>query len=178
MNKIIEEMLNSLYPKSNEEKKNALKEVIQEIALCGLSRGGFFHKAAFYGGTALRIFYGLDRFSEDLDFSLMKPDDKFDLKGFFPYLENEFQAYGFDLKIELKEKIVDSAIRSAFIKGNTKEHWLKIYHGGDQIPKNEVLKIKFEIDTDPPEGATYERRYRLLPSPYEINLYDGPSLFA
>ncbi len=178
MNKIIEEMLNSLHPESNEEKKNALKEVIQEIALCGLSRGGFFHKTAFYGGTALRIFYGLDRFSEDLDFSLMKPDDKFDLKGFFPYLENEFQAYGFDLKIELKEKTVDSAIRSAFIKGNTKEHWLKIYHGGDQIPKNEVLKVKFEIDTDPPEGATYERRYRLLPSPYEINLYDGPSLFA
>ena len=178
MNKVVEDMLNSLHPESNEEKKNALKEVIQEIALCGLSRGGFFHKAAFYGGTALRIFYGLDRFSEDFDFSLMKPDDKFDLKGFFPYLENEFQAYGFDLKIELKEKTMDSAIRSAFIKRNTKEHWLKIYQGGEHIPKNEILKVKFEIDTAPPGGATFERKYRLLPSPYEINLYDGPSLFA
>lgn len=178
MNDILEQMLNIRQPENNEEKKNALKEVIQEIALCGLSRGGFFHKAAFYGGTALRIFYGLDRFSEDLDFSLMKPDENFDLRAYFPYLENEFQAYGLNLKIEQKEKNKDSFIKSAFIKGNTKEHWLKIYQGGEQIPKNEVLKVKFEIDTDPPEGASFERKYRLLPSPYEINLYDGPSLFA
>ena len=178
MNDILEQMLNIRQPENNEEKKNALKEVIQEIALCGLSRGGFFHKAAFYGGTALRIFYGLDRFSEDLDFSLMKPDENFDLREYFPYLENEFQAYGLNLKIEEKEKNKDSFIKSAFIKGNTKEHWLKIYQGGEQIPKNEVLKVKFEIDTDPPEGAAFERKYRLLPSPYEINLYDGPSLFA
>ena len=178
MNDILEQMLNIRQPENNEEKKNALKEVIQEIALCGLSRGGFFHKAAFYGGTALRIFYGLDRFSEDLDFSLMKPDENFDLRAYFPYLENEFQAYGLNLKIEQKEKNKDSFIKSAFIKGNTKEHWLKIYQGGEQIPKNEVLKVKFEIDTDPPEGAAFERKYRLLPSPYEINLYDGPSLFA
>lgn len=178
MNDILEQMLNIRQPENNEEKKNALKEVIQEIALCGLSRGGFFHKAAFYGGTALRIFYGLDRFSEDLDFSLMKPDENFDLREYFPYLENEFQAYGLNLKIEQKEKNKDSFIKSAFIKGNTKEHWLKIYQGGEQIPKNEVLKVKFEIDTDPPEGASFERKYRLLPSPYEINLYDGPSLFA
>ena len=178
MNDILEQMLNIRQPENNEEKKNALKEVIQEIALCGLSRGGFFHKAAFYGGTALRIFYGLDRFSEDLDFSLMKPDENFDLRAYFPYLENEFQAYGLNLKIEQKEKNKDSFIKSAFIKGNTKEHWLKIYQGGEQIPKNEVLKVKFEIDIDPPEGASFERKYRLLPSPYEINLYDGPSLFA
>ena len=104
MNDILEQMLNIRQPENNEEKKNALKEVIQEIALCGLSRGGFFHKAAFYGGTALRIFYGLDRFSEDLDFSLMKPDENFDLRAYFPYLENEFQAYGLNLKIEQKEK--------------------------------------------------------------------------
>ena len=87
MNTAIEQMLQKYQPQNMYDRKNAMKEIMQEIVLCGLSRAGFFKKAAFYGGTALRIFYGLDRFSEDLDFSLAVSDTNFDLKEYFPILE-------------------------------------------------------------------------------------------
>ena len=138
-------MLKSYQVDNIYDRKNAMKEIMQEIVLCGLSHAGFFKEAAFYGGTALRIFYGLDRFSEDLDFSL------------------------------------EQIIRSAFLKGNTKEHLLLFYADErvvGSVAKNEVVKIKFEVDTNPPAFATYEHKYRLLPVPYEIRLYDMPSLFA
>ncbi len=106
------------------ERKNAMKKIMQEIVLCSLARAGFFKKAAFYGGTALRIFYGLDRFSEDLDFSLMATDSDFDLKEYFPLLEKEVKSFGLNVSITEKEKTKDSAIRSAFLKGNTQEHLL------------------------------------------------------
>lgn len=163
------------------DKENAIKEVVQEIVLCGLSRAGFFQPAAFYGGTALRIFYGLDRFSEDLDFSLKAPDANFDLAAYLPTLEKEVRSYGLNFKIEAKEKSVDSAVKSAFLKGSTKEHILMFYADerlAPSIAASKLIKVKFEVDTNPPAFATFERKYRLLPIPYEINLYDMPSLFA
>ena len=74
MNNIIKQMLDKYEPKNINDEINALKEIIQEIVLSGLSRGNFFNEGAFYGGTALRIFYNLDRFSEDLDFALINPN--------------------------------------------------------------------------------------------------------
>ena len=163
------------------DKKNGIKEVVQEIVLCGLSRAGFFKEAAFYGGTALRIFYGLDRFSEDLDFSLMAPNPGFDLPRYLPALERELAAYGFNFKVEDRAKAIDSDIRSAFLKGNTREHML-VFYADERLARsfsgNDTIKIKFEVDTTPPAYATFERKYRLLPIPYEVNLYDMPSLFA
>ena len=181
MNTVIEEMLKSYQVDNIYDRKNAMKEIMQEIVLCGLSRAGFFKEAAFYGGTALRIFYGLDRFSEDLDFSLEQINLDFDLCSYFPVLEKEVKAFGLNVEIQEKEKTKDSNIRSAFLKGNTKEHLLLFY--ADErvvgtVAKNEVVKIKFEVDTNPPAFATYEHKYRLLPVPYEIRLYDMPSLFA
>ena len=181
MNTVIEEMLKSYQVNNIYARKNAMKEIMQEIVLCGLSRAGFFKEAAFYGGTALRIFYGLDRFSEDLDFSLEQINLDFDLCSYFPVLEKEVKAFGLNVEIQEKEKTKDSNIRSAFLKGNTKEHLLLFY--ADErlvgtVDKNEVVKIKFEVDTNPPAFATYEHKYRLLPVPYEIRLYDMPSLFA
>lgn len=181
MNSVISEMLKKYQTAGLTDKKNAMKEIMQEIVLCGLSRAGFFKKAAFYGGTALRIFYGLDRFSEDLDFSLITPDADFDLSTYFPTLRKELAAYGLNVEIAEKEKTQDSAIRSAFLKGNTKEHILLFYASdpiANEIAHNESIKIKFEVDTNPPAGATVEHKYRLLPAPYEITLYDAPSLFA
>ncbi len=181
MDKLIEQMLKKYSLLTVEDRKNSLKEVIQEIILCGLSRAGFFNKAAFYGGTALRIFYGLDRFSEDLDFSLIKPNPNFDLTQYFPTLEKEVKAFGLDFQVEEKDKNSDSNIRSAFLKGNTKEHLMKFYANSDiqgKISSNEIIKIKFEVDINPPAYATFERNYRLLPYPYEIALYDQCSLFA
>ena len=181
MNTVIEEMLKSYQVDNIYDRKNAMKEIMQEIVLCGLSRAGFFKEAAFYGGTALRIFYGLDRFSEDLDFSLEQINLDFDLCSYFPVLEKEVKAFGLNVEIQEKEKTKDSNIRSAFLKGNTKEHLLLFYadeRDVGSVDKNEVVKIKFEVDTNPPAFATYEHKYRLLPVPYEIRLYDMPSLFA
>ena len=180
MQQALEQMLRAYEPQTSTDKKNAIKEIIQEIVLCGLSRAGFFKHAAFYGGTALRIFYGLDRFSEDLDFSLMVPEG-FDLGEYLPALEKEIRSYGLNFKAEERVKTAESAIQSAFLKGNTKEHILLFYADdrlAQSITPGELIKIKFEIDTNPPPYASFEHKYRLLPSPYEISLYDAPSLFA
>lgn len=181
MNSVITEMVNKYDAQGLADRKHAVKEVVQEIVLCGLSRAGFFKKAAFYGGTALRIFYGLDRFSEDLDFSLMAQDPGFELSAYFPTLKKEVASYGLNVEITEKEKTKGSAIRSAFLKGNTREHMLLFYAtdpaaGG--IAGNELIKVKFEVDTNPPGNASFEHKYRLLPAPYEVTLYDMPSLFA
>lgn len=180
MNGVIEQMLAQYSSETGYDKKNIMKEIMQEIVLCGLSRAGFFKEAAFYGGTALRIFYGLDRFSEDLDFSLMTENPMFDLKTYFPVLEKEVRSYGLNVVIEEKEKVRDSNIKSAFLKGNTKEHFLLFYKERPiaGIADSERIKIKFEVDVNPPKFATFEHKYRLLPAPYEVNMYDAPSLFA
>ena len=119
MNSSIEKMLKNYKVKNMYDMKNAMKEIIQEIVLCGLSRAGFFQKAAFYGGTALRIFYGLNRFSEDLDFSLNTKDEKFDTSVYFPILEKELRSFGLNLEIVEKEKTNDSSIKSAFLTASS-----------------------------------------------------------
>ena len=181
MASVIESMLSKYDCKNVVDYRNALKEIAQEVALCGLSRGGFFNKVAFYGGTALRVFYGLDRFSEDMDFSLMQSDSEFELSRYFTALEDELHSVGLEMSVEEKNKTKVSPVQSAFLKGNTLKHLLKIVpakHTPLQIPNNEILKIKFEVDTNPPELASYENKYRLLPSPFVVRLYDKPSLFA
>ena len=179
MQTVLQQMLGNYKTNTTEDKKNALKEVVQEVALCGLSRAGFFKHAAFYGGTALRIFYGLDRFSEDLDFSLVMPNPDFQLNRYFSGVESELAALGLKFSIEEKQKTVDSGIKSAFLKGNTKEHILNIYDIQNiGINPDEIIKIKFEVDTNPPAFAQFENKYRLQPSPYQVKLYDMSSLFA
>lgn len=181
MNTIIEQMLERYPSTTLYDKRNSIKELMQEIVLCGLSRAGFFQHAAFYGGTALRIFYGLDRFSEDLDFSLRHQNRDFDLQQFFPVLLKEVNSYGINVTIREKAKSTDSFIKSAFLKGNTKEHLLCFY-GADasftSIMDNENIKIKLEVDVNPPAYARFEQKYRLLPAPYAVTLYDETSLFA
>ena len=162
MNGIIEEMLSQHNHKTLADKKNSIKEIVQEIILCGLSRSGFFKEAAFYGGTALRIFYGLDRFSEDLDFSLISPDPNYSLEKYLPFLERELGSYGFKFEIEMKHKNLDSGVQSAFVKGNTREHILICYSDRNlakTVIGNEMIKIKFEIDTLPPPYAGYDIKY-------------------
>lgn len=180
MNSVLNNMLAKYDIKNTTDEINAMKEIIQEIVICGLSRGGFFNEAAFYGGTALRIFYGLNRFSEDLDFALLKPNRDFDLSKYFPFIEKEVMAYGLNLNIITKEKTKDSNILSAFLKGDTKEH-IFIFFPNENMKNTTSLKnikIKFEVDVNPPSGATYEFKYKLLPSPHQVRLYDEASQFA
>lgn len=181
MQQVLNQMLAKYKINNLQDKKNAIKEIVQEIVLCGLSRGGFFKEAAFYGGTALRIFYGLDRFSEDLDFSLITQNPNFDLTKYFPYIENETKSLGLDFSVSEKIKTIDSNVKSAFLKGNTKEHIMTFYEDSDDakfINRDELIRIKFEVDVNPPIGATYETKFGLLPSPYQVRLYDLQSLFA
>jgi predicted nucleotidyltransferase component of viral defense system len=161
--------------------RDALRQIVQEITLVALARAGFFNHAAFYGGTALRIFHGLERFSEDLDFSLIEPNDSFDLAEYIPYVRDELGSYGFEMSVEQKVKTKSSAVQSAFIKGGTLIHLIKITAAVPPVSGvsvNEQLKIKFEIDTNPPAFAGFEMKYRLEPISYAVRLYDKPSLFA
>ncbi len=181
MQQVLNNMLSKYDIKTMDDKENAIKEIVQEIVLSGLARGGFFKEAAFYGGTALRIFYGLDRFSEDLDFSLVSANPDFSLEKYLPFVENETKALGLNFSLSIKEKSKDTAIKSAFLKGNTKEHILTFYQNAkeaDFIQENKTIRIKFEVDVNPPSGATYETKFGLLPYPYQVKLYDMPSLFA
>ena len=182
MNSVFEIMLNKYQPKDNSERENAIKEIVQEIVLSGLSRGGFFDKAVFYGGTCLRIFHGLNRFSEDLDFALLNKDEDFKIENYFPAIKKELVSYGLDMDVVKKEKSKgDNDIQSAFVKGNTQILLMSFFPNNnevDNVIKDQTIKIKFEIDTDNPKGGVVETKYRLLPAPYEIKVFDEPTLFA
>ncbi len=175
-------MLNKYQPKDNSERENAIKEIVQEIVLSGLSRGGFFDKAVFYGGTCLRIFHGLNRFSEDLDFALLSKDEKFKIEDYFPAIKKELISYGLDMDVVKKEKSRgDNDVQSAFVKGNTQILLMSFFPNNNEVGnviKGQTIKIKFEIDTDNPKGGVVETKYRLLPAPYEVKVFDEPTLFA
>lgn len=181
MNSVIGTMLEKYNPQNNEERENAIKEIVQEIALAGLSRGGFFEKAAFYGGTCLRIFHGLNRFSEDLGFALLEKDPNFKLDDYFPALKKEFQSYGIEMNIEPRKKDEEKEVQSAFIKGNTLMLMMSFFPKSEDAKKivsNQKIKIKFEVDTDNPSGGVTEYRYKMLPAPYEVRIFDEATLFA
>ena len=177
MHEAVARMLAKYEPKSVDDSVRALREIIQEVALLGLWRAKFFEHAAFYGGTALRILYGLDRFSEDLDFSLLAPAADFDLTRYTASLEEELLAFGFNVRVEK----VDKAVESAFLKANTRNELLVIETSegiARQIPAGQMMKVKLEVDTDPPPGFETRTRYLLQPIPFAVRCYTLPDLFA
>ena len=181
MNSVIQTMIAKYNPQNDEERESAIKEIIQEIALAGLSRAGFFNKAAFCGGTCLRIFHGLNRFSEDLEFALLEKDPNFKLDNYFPSLKKEFVSYGLDMSVELKKKDEHTEVQSAFLKGNTLMLMLSFFPKSEDAIRavsNQKIKIKFEIDLDNPSGGVTEFKYKMLPAPYEVQIFDEPTLFA
>ena len=155
MTPAIASMLGKYSLESADDYTNALREIFQEIALCGLWRSKFFEHAAFYGGTALRILHGLQRFSEDMDFSLNAPDTHFDLSPHYKAIREELEAWGFLVEIQKKTKAKGSVIESAFVKANTRAQFLVIEDPRtlvQTIHAERKLSIKVEIDTDPPPG--------------------------
>lgn len=168
------------YDLSKDDPYEALREILQEIVLYALSDAGFFNHAVFYGGTALRILYGLPRFSEDLDFSLIKPDPSFDLSKYEKAVVDTLKTYGFEAQIETKVK-EQSAVQSAFIKGNTIKHLLAINAPEDIVNSfnaGKLLKIKFEVDTEPPLNFEEEQKLHLTPAPFMVKSMKPSSLFA
>jgi len=181
---ICEQMLSNYDITNEADLINALKEVFQEIALLGLYQGGFFEKAAFYGGTALRILHGLPRFSEDLDFTLLQKDDNFKLEQYFSSIVDEFEALGINIDIAQKvKKDFKSDIASAFLKNGTSIHTLNIEANDlgnilNGIHSGKKLKIKFEIDTNPPLKFQTESKTLLLPKTFNIITMTLPNLYA
>ena len=175
---ILEQMLSQYDIKNIKDEENAIKEILQELILNALSHIGFFKDAIFCGGTALRIFYRLNRFSEDLDFSLEKPNMDFDIEIYLPKIIKSLKEYG--INIEAETKTQRSAIQSAFLKANTIEQMIYFNTSFEirNIRKEEKMKIKLEIDTNPPLGGTYEMKVGLLPSIYNVKIYDKETLFA
>ena len=181
MNEAVRQMLAAYEVRAVEDSLRALREVMQEIALFGLWRSKFFEKAAFYGGPALRVLYGLDRFSEDLDFSLLGKRLDFDLAGYGQALKRELASFGFDVEVERRGKPPEAAIQSAFLKAHTRTEMITVEFDQAlvrQVPRNQVLKIKLEIDTDPPPGFSTEMRYLLRPVPFAVRTFSLPDLFA
>jgi predicted nucleotidyltransferase component of viral defense system len=169
----------SKYRTSSLREKDILREILQQSALLGLSRLQFFEHAAFYGGTALRILYGLDRFSEDLDFSLLKPDSQFNFQPFLEGLQREMQSLGFHIEVTSKKNV--PPILSTFAKGNTLNLLLTIAEDSltqQGVYPEEKIRIKLEIDTNPPSGFDVETKLVLNPTPFYVLTYSQSDLFA
>jgi predicted nucleotidyltransferase component of viral defense system len=179
---MIQAWLEDYQAQTAEEVKQALREIVQETALAGLYRAGFFEKAAFYGGTALRIFYKLPRYSEDLDFSLLKPDKDFSLAPYLNAIVVECEAIGLQVEIHQKTRSQKTAIDSAFLKADSKLNELRI-SVFEQMKLNGLstpiqLKIKIEVDTNPPLGFETEDKLLLKPFSCYIKCFKAEDLFA
>lgn len=181
MHEAVRTMLDKYNCRTSDEYTHALREILQEVALLGLWRSRFFEHAAFYGGTALRVLYGMNRFSEDMDFSLIEPDDSFSLGSFGNSLTREIESFGFNVSFEEKERRSSGAIDSAFLKANTFRE-LMVIEASDEVLRtvhqHKRLKIKIEVDVDPPGGFETESKYLLHPIPFSVRVYSLPDLFA
>ncbi|MGL6266344.1 MAG: nucleotidyl transferase AbiEii/AbiGii toxin family protein [Chitinophagaceae bacterium] len=177
---MIKEWLKEYNPVNQEAAEQALREIMQEIALAGLQRSGFFEKAAFYGGTALRIFHGLQRFSEDLDFSLLEVNPGFSLEPYMKSIEAEFSALGVTVSIEEKYKTAATNVDSAFLKPDTtwKELIIKKILPHESVKMRPMLKIKIEIDKSPPLGFNTEEKLLLKPYSFYVKCFTLSDLFA
>ena len=181
MNNVIEQLIQNYNPRNSEEVKNAIKEITQSIVLIGLSRSNFFSKASFYGGTALRIFYGLNRYSEDLDFTLNAVDESFSLAPYVQSIINVAKSYGIDLNVEVKNKKIETPIESAFAKLNTYQTFISFNIDErltSRLHKDELIKVKFEVDCNPSLGFNVESKWITEPELASINVLDIESLFS
>ena len=170
-NEIFNQMLSAYELTTEQQKRNATFEVNQQIILAGLYNGGFFNEAAFYGGTCLRIFHGLQRFSEDMDFSLLAPSEKFDFTKYFQPIIDQFAIIGREVEIKKKDKKNFGKVESAFLKDNTDVYDI-------MFQTERAVKIKIEVDTQPPLKFNTEQKLILLPQSFMTSCFTLPDLFA
>jgi len=181
MNPAIQRMMERYHVNTVDESVNALREILQQLALLGLWRSRFFEQGAFYGGSALRILHGLDRYSEDLDFSLMEKDTEFVLGRYGDALQRELASFGFEVSFEARTRNQRTSIESPFLKTNTLEQ-LIVVEAEEEIIEGihpgRLLRIKLEVDIDPPGGFETETATILQPIPFAARVYSLPDLFA
>jgi hypothetical protein len=174
--RVVQERLNSYGCASVIEEEQALREITQEIVLAALGRTAFFDKAAFQGGTCLRIFHGVNRFSEDLDFALRVPDSDFELVGYLRVVVQDLAAFGYQIEIDDRGGL-DEVVKKAFLKDDSIGRLLKLGFRPKSGPMRKI-RIKFEVDSNPPAGAVYEVKVMDFPFPAAVSLFALPSLFS
>ena len=174
--KLIQDRLDSYNCQSSIEEEHAVREITQEVALAALGRTEFFKHAMFQGGTCLRIIYGLNRFSEDLDFILKEANRDFELQPHLGAVSDELKAYGYDIEIVDRSK-AGVAVKKAFLKDNSLGKILQLRYADKSGPLKKI-RIKFEVDTNPPLGSRMEIKYVDFPFISSVTVQDKPSLFA
>lgn len=168
---IFDDLVEQYHPITDDARESAQREVMQKIALAGLNRGGFFEHAAFYGGTCLRIFHGLNRFSEDMDFSLIEKDSNVHIENYFQPIVDEFRAIGMPVEIAKKDKKAFGRVESAFLKEDTEAYDIK-------FQTRKMLKVKIELDTNPPLQFSTEQRLLMQPYSFSVRIFTLPDLYA
>lgn len=168
---IFDDLVEQYHPMTDDARKSAQREVMQKIALAGLNRGGFFEHAAFYGGTCLRIFHGLNRFSEDMDFSLIEKNSNVHIENYFQPIVDEFRAIGMPVEIVKKDKKAFGRVESAFLKEDTEAYDIK-------FQTRKMLKVKIELDTNPPLQFSTEQRLLMQPYSFSVRIFTLPDLYA
>jgi predicted nucleotidyltransferase component of viral defense system len=174
--KMIQQRLASYDCHTDIEEQQAIREISQEVVLAALGRSDFFKHALFQGETCLRIFHGLNRFSEDMDFILLKPIAGFELKHYVSHVADELAAYGYDIEITDRSK-ADAAVKKAFLKDASLGKVLNLHHA-DRTGPMAKIRIKLEVDTNPPSGGSQELQYLDFPFVSAVAVQDKPSLFA
>ena len=168
---IFDDLVEQYHPMTDDARESAQREVMQKIALAGLNRGGFFEHAAFYGGTCLRIFHGLNRFSEDMDFSLIEKNSNVHIENYFQPIVDEFRSIGMPVEIVKKDKKAFGRVESAFLKEDTEAYDIK-------FQTRKMLKVKIELDTNPPLQFSTEQRLLMQPYSFSVRIFTLADLYA
>lgn len=173
---IIENRLKRYRMDSPELEITAIREITQELILFALSTSEFFTHAAFQGGTCLRIVHGLNRFSEDMDFVLKKSSGAFSWQQYLTLIATTLEQYGYRVELQDKSHTGESE-KKAFIKDDSIGKILKLSYANRQ-GSTRMIRIKLEIDTNPPGGGEFESAFIAFPSPSSITTETLPTLFA
>lgn len=168
---VFNELVEQYHPQTIDELTSAQREVMQKVALAGLHRGGFFEHAAFYGGTCLRVFHGLKRYSEDMDFSLTEKNDQIHIENYFDAIVDEFKMLGMPVEIVKKDKKIFGRVESAFLKEDTEAYDIK-------FQTRKMLKVKIELDTNPPLLFSTEQKLLMQPYSFSVRCFTLPDLYA
>ncbi len=166
-------------PQNINEIKNAMKETLQDIILVGLGKSDFFKYISFYGGTSLRMFRELPRFSEDLDFTFIEDNIDFNFDSYLLGVKKEFNIMKINCEIYSKNKNIETSVISRFIKFNLKDLFnISYFDYSKNIIKDEILTIKVEVETRHIAGAKTEYKLLTYPSFVQVRTFNMETLFA
>jgi predicted nucleotidyltransferase component of viral defense system len=173
---VLKNRIREYAPANAVEQENVLQELMQHYVLASLSRAGMFSEAIFHGGTCLRIIYDTNRFSEDLDFLLKSPNPAFRWYKFLERVRKDCAQEGIEFEIQDRSK-AEMAVQKAFLKTDSIGTLLMLELPFERYnPKK--IRIKLEIDTNPPAESEFETSYITFPNTASITIQTLSSGFA